>query len=92
MTDPTTLARGLSEGQRLAILACDEREWRNAKAIGATGGTLRSLCWFWPKGANPISPCISLLTRDYEDAPLRYIYRLTPLGLAVRAHLQGLSE
>lgn len=79
----------LSEAQRRALIGCDEHEWRNAKTIGAAGSTLSALCWYWPKGADPISPCLCLLSRDYEDAPLRYIYRLTPLGQQVKDHLQA---
>lgn len=83
------VAKGLSKTQAAAMLGSNDR-WQNAKEIGAAGGsTLRSLCWYWPKGADPISPCVCLMDRDYEDMPLRYIYRLNAFGLRVRAHLQG---
>ena len=81
------IAGALSPKQRAALFAAEEHRWQNAKEIGAHGSVLCSLCWFWPKGADPISPCSCLLSRDYEDAPLRYIYRLTPLGLKIKAHL-----
>lgn len=83
------IAGGLSDKQRIALASASE-EWRYQRQIGSHGSTLRSLCWFWPKGADPISPCVCMLSRDIHTDPLRYTYRLTPLGLSVCAHL--LSE
>lgn len=82
------LAGQLSLSQQKALLAADTA-WRSAKEIGASGASLRSLCWVWPKGANPVSPPVCLLSRDYQDSPLRYIYRLTGLGYDVRDHLRA---
>jgi hypothetical protein len=89
MTNPDVaeVAGALSDRQKEALLACDARDWRTAKEAGIPMLTLVSLCWFWPNGTTIISPCISLLTRDYQDSPLRYIYRLTPLGIRVRQYL-----
>ena len=86
MNQAEVIAASLTIAQVAALHSCDDR-WRNAKEIGARGPTLTSLCWFWPKGADPISPCACLLSRDYEDAPLRYIYRLTDTGKRVRSLL-----
>ncbi len=84
--DVAAIAAGLTKAQREALIKCDT-QWRTAHEIGAAGSSLRALCWFWPKGTDPIRPPISLLARDYQDSPLRYIYRLTELGHDIRAHL-----
>jgi hypothetical protein len=78
------VVKGLTKAQREAVLKCRD-EWLNAAEIGASGAVLTALCWRWPDG--PIAPPVCLLSRDYKDSPLRYIYRLTADGLAVRAHL-----
>ena len=96
MTPPNTprkdevreIADGLTRAQREALLSAQPDRWMNSKEIGATGATLSSLCWHWPKGADPISPCISFFSRDYEDRPLRYCYRLSTFGLEIRAYLK----
>lgn len=87
MTPPQSIADKLSEAQKRAVILADEN-FRTAKEIGANGRTLQTICWFWPKGADPCSPCEHLAERDVDDNPLRYIYRLTPLGLSVRNLLQ----
>jgi hypothetical protein len=82
------LAGQLSKAQQRALLAADT-VWLSAKEMGASGSSLRSLCWVWPKGASYTSPPVCLLSRDYQDTPLRYIYRLTGLGCDVRAALRA---
>jgi hypothetical protein len=86
IAEVAAIAAKLTKAQRSALLKCDT-SWLNATEIGAAGSSLRALCWLWPKGANPISPPICLLSRDYQDSPLRYTYRLTGLGFDVKAHL-----
>lgn len=79
------VVRRLSQAQREVVLRCRD-EWLNSREIGASGTTLRSLC-FPPLDANLRMPP-HILSRDYQDLPLRYIYRLTSFGLAVRAALE----
>ncbi len=82
--DAARIVKSLTKAQRDTVLKCQD-EWLTAREIGANGSTLSSLC------SPPLTPDLlmlsSLLNRDYMDSPLRYIYRLSPLGLAVRAAL-----
>lgn len=82
------VAKGLTGAQKRALLACRDT-WLNAKEIGEAGSALSALCWYWPKNVSQTSPCMRLLSRDYQDRPLRYIYKLAPDGIAVRDFLRG---
>jgi hypothetical protein len=86
IAEVAAIAAKLTKAQRAALLKCDTR-WLNAAELSARGQTLRALCWLWPAGVSQISPPICLLSRDYQDSPLRYIYRLNDLGVAVKDHL-----
>lgn len=83
------LAAKLSTKQKEALLASEPGKWQSSKEIGVSGNTLRSLAWWWPKGSDPISPCICLYQRDYQDSPLQYIYRLTDRGVLMRDQVRA---
>ena len=88
MTEAERIAAGLTETQRKAVLAFRSDKYLTASAAGVAGRTASSL-WNRPVGPNLEAPDM-LLTRDYTDYPrLNWTYRLTDLGLAVRAILQG---
>lgn len=79
MTDPSTLARGLSEAQRRAIIAAPETLFGADRVL-----PLRNR-WSTKVVLNLRKKGICEPDDISRD-------RLTPLGLAVRNHLQGLSE
>lgn len=78
------LVKRLTTKQRAALISATG-SWASAFKLGAAGVTLRSLCWWWPKGADPISPCQCFLERDIAESPFRYEYRLTRLGEQAQA-------
>lgn len=88
MTDIAKIAEGLTEAQREAVLRLGADRYRPARELKVSGATLYSL-WNRSLGPNLEAPN-TLVFRDYVDYPrLAYAYKLTDLGLAVRAHLEG---
>lgn len=89
--DAAKIARSLTEAQKRAVLAFDGERYRTARQVGVSGSTAYSL-WNRPIGSSLEAPAM-LLSRDYVDWPcLSWAYRLTDLGLAVKAHLQGETQ
>lgn len=76
--DPAAIAKGLTKAQRALVMALDGKEYRNWKALTPNVKTRDAvakagLAWFDDKG--PVH-CY-------------FMRRLSPLGLAVRAHLEN---
>ena len=87
MADAKQVAAGLTKAQRAAILAFNGKRYASPKLIGVSSATAYSL-WNRPLGPNLEAPQV-LLSRDYADWPrLHYTYKLTALGLEVRAILE----
>jgi len=80
MTDIAEIAKGLSEAQRRAVATAT---WREQDGAWHPEG------WYCSADKRVrYRLCTAGLTRDY----LRHSNRLTPLGHAVRAHLQEASH
>jgi hypothetical protein len=77
MTNPHAIATGLTWAQREAFRWVDGALWQTAHEMGASGMALTLLCTRSPP----------LVDRKWNSNFDRYEYRLTPLGLAVRAIL-----
>lgn len=92
MTQPADLALlagKLTKAQRRVILAMDSG-YKYASQIPAHGATLRALWDFgrcYDTTEQAVAPPVMLVTQDVSDFPLGYIWALTDLGLALRAHL-----
>lgn len=77
MPDLDKLARGLTDAQRRLILALDGVEYRDWKAISRNVNTRNKLA------------ALGLAWFDVES-PVRcyFMRRLSPLGLALKAHIE----